>query len=282
MTTHLFTVDVEEYFQVAALEPYVPRATWSSIPSRVEVGVDVLLEALDRHTARGTFFALGIVAQRCPDVVRKIAGAGHEIASHGWSHCNIAALGPKAFREEAERTRMVLEDLTGQPVTGFRAPNFSLLPQCEWAFDALIEAGYQYDSSIFPGRAGRRHEPRYEPHEIRRAAGQLIELPLTCADLAGMRIPAAGGAWFRLLPYQLSALALRQAEQRQHAAVFYVHPWELDADQPRLRVQPLTRLRHYGGLAKSKARLHRLLREFRFTSIRDWLASVRLQVSHVL
>lgn len=273
---HLFTVDVEEYFQAAALESSVPRATWPGVPSRLEIGVEILLEALDRHSAKGTFFTLGMAAERCPAVVRMIADAGHELASHGWSHRNIGALGPQAFREEVWRTRCILEDLSGQRITGFRAPNFSLLPQHEWAFDALVETGYEYDSSLFPGRSGRRQETGYGPREIKRPAGQLLELPLACAHVAGIRIPAAGGAWFRLLPFHLTALALRQAQQRQRAAVFYIHPWELDADQPRLRVSPLTRLRHYGRLAGVEPRLHRLLTEFRFTAIRDWIALERV------
>jgi polysaccharide deacetylase family protein (PEP-CTERM system associated) len=270
MTKQLFTVDVEESFHAAAIEPFVPRSQWPGLASRVERGVDRLLGLLDRHGATGTFVTLGIVAERCPQVVRRIADAGHEVASHGWSHRRVNRLTPQEFREEVVRSRDILSSLSGKPVMGFRAPNFSILADCEWAFDILIEEGYRYDSSIFPARkSGRAFQNANQL--INRSAGQLLEIPLTPANVGGFRIPAGGGAWFRLFPYGLTRRALQQAAQRNEPGVFYIHPWELDIDQPREAVNVLTRIRHYGGLGRVMPRLERLMSEFQFTSIESWL-----------
>lgn len=270
MTTQLFTVDVEESFHASALEPFVPRAQWHQLPSRVERGVDRLLELLDAHGATGTFFTLGVVAERTPQVVRRIAQAGHEVASHGWSHRRVTRLSQREFREEVARSRDVLADLTGKPILGFRAPNFSIARGCEWAFDVLIEEGYRYDSSVFPARASGRGF-RDGPQILKRTSGELLELPLTPASFGSLRIPAGGGAWFRLLPYGLSRRALLQAAGRGQPGVFYIHPWELDTDQPRVRLNPATRVRHYGGIGQVASRLKRLLSEFSFVSIERWL-----------
>jgi polysaccharide deacetylase family protein (PEP-CTERM system associated) len=282
MAHHLFTVDVEEYFQVAALEPYAPRERWMSFPKRVELGIDRLLEVLDRHHASATFFVLGSLAEWNPGVVRRIAAAGHEVASHGWSHRRVTSLTPDDFRAEIVRSRALLSDLAGHPVKGFRAPNFSIRLNCDWAFDALLEAGYQYDASVFPGRASGKDYRGEGIQVFQRAGGAILEVPLSCATFAGLRIPAGGGAWFRLLPYSLTARALRQAGERGAPGVFYIHPWELDAEQPRLRTSVLTRMRHYGGLNRVRPRLERLLSEFQFTSIEKWLSrNVRLS-DHLL
>jgi polysaccharide deacetylase family protein (PEP-CTERM system associated) len=270
MQTQIFTVDVEEYFQVGAMEPYVTPDRWPELPSRVERGVDLLLELLAERGATGTFFTLGCVAERNPEVVRRIAAGGHEVASHGWTHRRVTSLSPKELRAELARSRDVLSDLTGKPVLGFRAPNFSIVRGWEWAFDLLIEEGYLYDSSVFPGR--------YTPavadagvHWIRRTKGDLLEIPMTPASFGPVQVPAGGGAWFRLLPYSLTARALKQATQRGEPGVFYIHPWELDPEQPRIAVNALTRARHYGGLSRTVPRLRRLLRQFQFTSVQQWL-----------
>ena len=270
MTKQLFTVDVEESFHASALEPFVPRAQWRQLPSRVERGVDRLLELLDSHGATGTFFTLGVVAERTPQVVRRIAEAGHEVASHGWSHRRVTRLSPREFRDEIARSRNLLSDLTGKPVLGFRAPNFSIRPGYEWAFDALIEEGYQYDSSVFPARASGRGF-REGMQLIKRPAGELLEVAMTPASFGSLRVPAGGGAWFRLLPYALSRRALQQAAARGEPGVFYIHPWELDIDQPRIPLSAATRVRHYGGIGQVAARLERLLSEFSFVSIENWV-----------
>jgi polysaccharide deacetylase family protein (PEP-CTERM system associated) len=266
MTRHFFTVDVEEYFQVAALEPFVARARWPELPSRIERGVERLLELLERHDAQATFFTLGCVGERSPQVVRQIAAAGHEIASHGWTHTRVNALSPQQFREEVARSRDLLSGLAGRPVLGFRAPNFSIHMGCEWAFDILLEEGYRYDSSVFPSRQARAATRARSSHWVR-GEGGLLEIPLPSVAFGGLRLPSGGGAWFRLLPYALCARALRQAAGRGEAGVFYIHPWELDHEQPAFPVDPLTRVRHYGGLQRTVPRLRRLLTEFRFGSI---------------
>lgn len=266
---HLFTVDLEEYFHAAALEAYIARESWQSTPSRVEAATDYLLGALSAHNATATFFTLGLVAERTPGLVRRIAEAGHEIASHGWSHRRVDALSPAAFRSEVARSRELLEQISGAPVIGYRAPNFSIVSGCSWAYPILLEEGYRYDSSAFPGRASGRHYRAmmqgsgHAPHPI--------VVPLSCARFGRIQVPAAGGAWFRLFPYALTRRALHQSESRGEAGVFYIHPWELDPEQPQLRVHPLTRVRHYAGLQHARARVERLLREFRFTSVARWL-----------
>lgn len=268
-TTHVFSVDVEEWFQVNALEPWVDRARWSEYESRVEASTDRVLELLARHAAHGTFFTLGWVAERHPGLLRRIAGAGHEVASHGWWHRKVTTLTPAAFLEDLRASKAVLEDASGQRVLGFRAPSFSIRPGMDWAFDALLEAGYEYDSSLFPIRRPDYGWPGCPPapHRIERPVGQLLELPLATTVLAGLRLPAAGGGYLRQLPAALVTRAFREHAERGETGMFYVHPWELDPGQPRLALPWLTRVRHYRGLARTEGLLDRLLSTFRFTSV---------------
>jgi len=266
---HHFTVDVEEHFQVSAFEPHLPRERWNDMESRVVANVGRLLALLDAHRARGTFFILGCVAERQPDVVRAIARGGHEVASHGWDHRRVTQQTPHEFRLSVRRTKALLEELAGSPVVGFRAPSFSIVAGREWALDVLVEEGYRYDSSLFPVRrpgygyaAGGR-----EPHWLERPPGRLAEVPPATLRVAGINLPAAGGAYFRLLPYAVVRTALRDCERRGVPGTFYIHPWEIDPGQPRLDVPWITRLRHYGGLARTERRLQQLLRDFRFTTI---------------
>jgi polysaccharide deacetylase family protein (PEP-CTERM system associated) len=274
MVAHHFTIDVEEYFQVGALEPYVARSDWDGFASRVAPQMDLLLELLARHDARATCFVLGWVAERQGDLIRAIARAGHEIGSHGWDHARVTTLTPAQFRASVRRSKQVLEDIIGGPVAGFRAPNFSIVPGREWALDILIEEGYRYDSSLFPVRRRGSGYPSAppDPHWIERASGRLVEVPPTTLTWAGLRLPAAGGAYFRLLPYGIVRAALRQCERRNVPGTFYIHPWEVDPDQPRLDVSWRTRARHYGGLRKTLPRLERLLREFRFVPVSETLS----------
>lgn len=271
--THHFTVDVEEHFQVSALEPFVERAEWERLESRVVANTQTLLQLLAAADQRGTFFVLGWVAERAPDLVRTIARAGHEIASHGWDHRRVTAETPDQFRLSVRRSKAVLEALTGVPVLGYRAPSFSIVPGREWALDILIEEGYAYDSSLFPIRRpgyGYATAPR-EPHWIARPPGRLAEFPPVTLRRFGLNLPAAGGAYLRLLPPALIHAAIREAESRGVPAVLYIHPWELDADQPRFQVPLLTRIRHYGGLRRTAPRLRRLFEEFRFATIAESL-----------
>jgi polysaccharide deacetylase family protein (PEP-CTERM system associated) len=268
---HVFSVDVEEYFHVNAFERIVARESWHTYPSRVAASTEQLLELLDRHGARGTFFVLGWLAERQPALIRRIAAAGHEIASHGWWHRRIVTIGPGEFREEVRTSKSVLESITGEAVLGYRAPSFSILPGMEWAFDVLLEEGYRYDSSLFPiQRAGygSPDAPTY-PHFVTRPAGKLLELPMTVTSIAGRRVAASGGGWLRHLPYGVTQRAFRQHDERRVPAMLYLHPWEIDGEQPRLSVPVVTRLRHYGGISRMRPRLERMLREFRFTTARE-------------
>jgi len=270
---HYFTVDVEEHFQVLALAPFVPRARWEALESRVARSVDRLLELLGRHGASATFFTLGWVAERQPAMIRAIAAAGHEVASHGYDHRRVTELEPEAFREQVRRTKGILEALSGQPCLGYRAPSYSIVAGREWALDVLVEEGYRYDSSLFPvKRRGYGYSTGgRDPYWLARPAGRLLEVPPATLRRAGLNLPAAGGAYFRLLPPVLVRAALREAERRGQPGTFYLHPWEIDPAQPRFDVPFLTRVRHYGGLAGTWRRLERLVRDFRFTSIAQGL-----------
>ena len=268
---HHFTVDVEEHFQVLALAPFIPRQRWETLESRAARNVERLLDLLARHSATATFFTLGWVAERQPAMVKAMAAAGHEVASHGYDHRKVTELTPEEFREQVRRAKAVLEDLSGQPCIGYRAPNYSIVAGREWALDVLLEEGYRYDSSLFPIR-----RPGYgyagggrDPHWLQRPAGRLLEVPPATVRLMGLNLPAAGGAYFRLLPPVLVHAALREAERRGQPGTFYMHPWEIDPGQPRFQVPFLTGLRHYGGLGGTWARLERLLRKFRFVSIAE-------------
>lgn len=269
MPAHFFTCDVEEHFQVSAFDAVVSRTEWPNMAGRLDRSVPTLLEVLDRHGAKGTFFVLGWVARHQPNVVREIARAGHEIASHGFGHHRVCRSSPGEFRTDLRASKRELEDLTGVPVQGYRAPSFSIVPGTEWAFDILLEEGFRYDSSLFPIRRKDYGYPGTPPtpHVIRRAAGALLEFPLATTSLAGVSLPAAGGGYLRHFPLWLIQRAFREATARATQATFYLHPWELDPGQPRFDVDAITRLRHYGGLSRTRGRLERLLAEFRFTTI---------------
>lgn len=271
---HFFSVDVEEHFHAHVFERAIPRGAWDDQPSRVAGATDRLLELLARHDVRGTFFVLGWVARRSPDLVRRIAGAGHEIGSHTWSHPRISTLTPAAFREELRSSKAILEDLSGQPVLGFRAPSFSILPGMEWAFDTLLEQGFTYDSSLFPIRRPEYGWPGTptHPHQIARPGGALLELPMATTTLLGARVPAAGGAYLRHFPFWIIRRAFAGAAREGVPAMLYVHPWEVDLEQPRIRVPRHIQVRHYGGMERTLPRLTRLLEQFRFGSVREWLA----------
>jgi polysaccharide deacetylase family protein (PEP-CTERM system associated) len=279
-TSHFFTVDVEEYFQVKALESAVRRADWLSHTSRVARSIDVLLESLARHGAHGTFFVLGWLAKHRPEVVRSIAAAGHEIASHGFWHERVTALTPAAFRRDVRESKVALQDVTGREVLGYRAPNFSIIPGCEWAFDALIEEGYRYDSSLFPIRRRGYGYPSAarSPHLLHRAGGQLAEFPLATISIFNIPVPAAGGGYLRQFPLAVTRQAFRDANARGVPATFYIHPWEIDPEQPRLPVSTLNRIRHYRGLDGTLVRIEHLLDEFKFDTIASYLP--RLEARH--
>jgi polysaccharide deacetylase family protein (PEP-CTERM system associated) len=273
-TEHVFTVDVEDYFQVYAFEGVVDRSAWDGYPSRVARNTDVILDLLARHNSHGTFFTLGWVADKHPEIVRRIADAGHEIASHGWWHRKVTSLTPDQFREDAYSSRAILEQVSGHPVVGYRAPSFSITPGHEWAFDALLESGYRYDSSLFPIARSNYGYPATPPlpHLIHRNSGDLMEFPLTTTRFLGKHIPAAGGGYLRHFPYSIIRKAFREKDASGIPGVFYIHPWEIDEDQPRMTVPWLTSVRHYRNISKVLPRMERLFAEFRFTSIAQRLA----------
>jgi polysaccharide deacetylase family protein (PEP-CTERM system associated) len=270
---HHFTVDVEEYFQVVALAPYAPMAKWEGYESRVERSVDQLLDLMARHGALGTFFTVGWVAERHPAMVKRIAAAGHELASHTYDHLRITHQTPEHFRESVRRTKRIIEDLTGEPVLGFRAPSYSIVRGTEWALDVLLEEGHRYDSSLFPvQRAGYGYVGGgQDPYWIERPVGKLWEVPPATLRVAGRLLPAAGGAYFRILPPKLVHAALSSAELRGVAGTFYIHPWEWDPGQPRFDVPLMTRVRHYAGQGGVLARIGRLLPMFEWEPIRKSL-----------
>ncbi|MCZ8011750.1 MAG: DUF3473 domain-containing protein [Gemmatimonas sp.] len=278
MTTrpqHLFRVDVEDYFQVSAFEAIAPIATWDRFPTRVDTNTRRLLDLLAKHDARATFFTLGWVAERFPELVRDIARAGHEVASHSFWHRRVTTLTPEAFREDLRRSKAVLEAVTGEAITGYRAPSFSIVPGVEWAWEILVEEGFTYDSSAFPivrPGYGNPGAPR-DPYVIPTPSGPLHQYPLATASFGSMRLPGAGGGYLRMLPPALLHRAVREAAARGAPAMCYIHPWEIDPEQPRLAAGWLTRVRHYSGLATALPRLDALLASAAFTSVRDYRTS---------
>lgn len=270
--TNAFTVDVEEYFHASALSDVVARSDWDDLPSSVERCTDRILALLDQTDQQGTFFVLGWIAERFPELVRRIVQGGHEIACHGYSHQLVYRQSENEFRQETQRAKSVLEDLSGQPVTGYRAATFSFSKETPWAYDVLGELGFLYDSSVFPithDRYGDPMAPRF-PYTVQgrnEGARELVEFPMTTWSVAGLRVPVSGGGYFRLLPEWLISKGLESVNRRDGKPfIFYIHPWELDADQPRFDVSRSTKFRHYTNLAQCEDRLSRLLEKFRFST----------------
>jgi polysaccharide deacetylase family protein (PEP-CTERM system associated) len=258
------TVDVEDYFQVSALAPYISRDSWDSQECRVGGNVGRILQMLSDIGARATFFTLGWIAERHPSIVREIVDAGHELASHGFSHLRATEQSPAEFARDITRAKKLLEDLGGVEVCGYRAPSFSIGEDNLWALDAIHEAGYRYSSSIYPIRHdhyGMPDSPRFA-HCPR--AHRLVELPATTVRLMDRNFPASGGGYFRLLPYAASRWLIARVNEHDHApAIFYFHPWEIDPGQPRVpAIDARTRFRHYINLQHTESRLRRLLGDF--------------------
>jgi len=257
------SVDVEDWFQVGAFETVIARDSWETLPRRVERNTDAVLDLFDEAGVKATFFTLGWVAARHPALIRRIADAGHEIASHGWDHRRVFTLSEDEFRADLERARDTIEDASGQGVTGYRAPSFSIDARTPWAHRVLAEAGYAYSSSVAPVRHdhyGWPESPRFAWRPV--AGSDLIELPVTTFELAGRRFAAGGGGFFRLLPYALSNWAIgRVNDEEERPAIFYFHPWEVDTEQPRVANAPLkSRLRHYTNLSVMRPKLLKLLK----------------------
>lgn len=272
MTRHHFTVDVEEYFHPTALASHFPFDTWDGLERRTPLVIPRLLDFLAEREVTGTFFILGWLAEQEPGLVRAIAEAGHEVASHGYEHELVGRLGPDGFRASVARSRRVLEDVSGSAVKGYRAPSFSIIPGLEWAFDILLEEGYRYDASLFPITQHPTYgypESEPDPYWITRAAGQLAEFPSTTARLLGQTLPASGGAYFRLLPPVLVATGLRQAAARGAPGMFYIHPWEIDDWVPDVAAPRLQMVRTFAGRRRTWGRMSRMLRRGDFGSIAE-------------
>lgn len=258
------SIDVEDWFQVGAFETTIAREDWSSLAPRVERNTDAVLDMLARAGVKATFFALGWVAERHPETIRKIVAAGHELASHGYDHQRVFTMTPEAFRADLRKSRDLLEQAGGTAITGYRAPSFSLDARTPWAHAILAEEGYAYSSSVAPVRHdhyGWPQAPRFAFRPLVDSA--LIELPVTTARAFGRIFPAGGGGFFRLFPYPISRWAVRQVNAQGHPAILYFHPWEIDPDQPRVARAPFkSRLRHYTNLSVMGGKLERLIGDF--------------------
>ncbi len=268
------SIDVEDWFQVENLRPAITRSSWDDCESRIERNTDRMLEMIARHDLRCTFFVLGLVAERAPQLVKRIAEAGHEIASHGYGHEMLHEIGRDAFRRDVDRARKLLEDLTGRRVRGYRAPSFSIT---DWAIDLLQETGHEYDSSAYPtiahDRYGRLSGIEGEEPVVELRSG-FSEVCISCLKLGRKGLPWGGGGYFRLLPYRVFRAGIRRILESDRPYVFYIHPWEIDAEQPRVKGLKRThRFRHYINLDKGEARFGSLLRDFEWTTIEavlDW------------
>jgi polysaccharide deacetylase family protein (PEP-CTERM system associated) len=256
------SVDVEDWFQVGAFEKVIARDSWDGLTHRVERNSDAVLALFDRAGVKGTFFTLGWVAERYPALIRRITDAGHEIASHGWDHARVFTMDAETFRADLKRAQVAIENACGQSPTGYRAPSFSIDKRTPWAHQVLAEEGYSYSSSVAPIRHdhyGWPEAPRFAHRPLQDS--DFIELPVTTVELAGRRMAAGGGGFFRLLPYRFSSWAISRVNGAEtRPAVFYFHPWEIDPDQPRVAKAPLkSRLRHYSRLSVMEGKLLKLL-----------------------
>lgn len=274
------SIDVEEYFHIEAAHGTVARSKWNDWPSRVERNIDLLLALFERRKQRGTFFILGDVAKRNPTVARRIAAAGHEVASHGTGHDRLHRLNPQTFREDLLTSKQILEDQTGKAVVGYRAPTFSVTPETAWAIDVLIECGFEYDASVFPVLHPLYGVPAApdRPFLIASKAGAatLLEVPPLTWSFAGRKLAVAGGGYFRLLPLWFMRRGLKQAGTQRRPAVLYFHPWEFDPEMPRMPLKFTGRLRTYTGLATAEARLEHIMSQpARWTPIAESLDELR-------
>ena len=263
------TIDVEDYFQVAAFEKVIQPATWENYPSRVEQNTTRILDLLNTYGVKGTFFIVGWTAERFPGLVKEIVTRGHEIGCHSYQHQKIYNQTPEEFRQDTQKAKDILEQASGQPVVGYRAPTYSITKKSLWAFDILQELGFKWDSSIFPIRHDNYGIPDAPRFAYKMPNHNLIEYPISTALLWGRKIPVAGGGYFRILPYWFTRMALKKINQQEKQPfIFYLHPWEVDLGQPKVsHAGWKSRFRHYHNLGKTEERLHCLLKEFRFAPI---------------
>jgi polysaccharide deacetylase family protein (PEP-CTERM system associated) len=271
--SHVFSIDLEEWFCVSNFESVISPADWSGLESRVEESTDRILAILDRHDVRATFFVLGWVAERNPGLIRRIADRGHELASHGYAHRLVYEQSPAEFREDLERSLAVLQDATGVRCVGYRAPSFSLRRDLAWAWETLADNGILYDSSVFPVRHDRYGEPDAPrtPYRIRVGDREIVEFPPSTVRLFGKNLPVAGGGYFRLYPAAITRWAVSALENEGATAVVYLHPWEFDPGHPKPEVSRSRLIRHRIGLTSVTRKLEDLFGRFRFGTMRDAL-----------
>jgi len=265
------TVDVEDYFQVSAFDPYISKDSWSNYPGRVEPNTDKTLALFSDFNVKATFFTLGWVAQKYPSLIRRIVDSGHDIASHGWDHTRVTQLTQPEFAADIRQSKQVLEDISGQAVTGYRAPSYSFNKNNQWTHPTLAEEGYLYSSSIAPINHPFYGFPGAPRFAHTRADDAILEIPITTTRLIGKNYPCGGGGWFRLYPYPLSRWGLnRVINSEKQAAIFYFHPWEIDPHQPRVACKNVVaKFRHYQNLSQMEGRLKKLLDDFVWGTIPD-------------
>ena len=276
---NVMTVDVEDYFHVAALARSISVDDWDSISTRVENNTERLLDLFDKYNVKATFFVLGWVAERYPELVKKIDSKGHEVACHGYSHQLIYKQKPELFKEETFKAKMILEDIISKPVNGYRAASYSITKESMWALDVLEAVGFKYDSSIFPVRHDNYGIPGFptKPHEMSLENGaKLVEFPLSTYKVFKQSIPVAGGGYFRLYPYWLTKYFYKSINKKNDPFVFYLHPWEIDPGQPRVKASWFSEFRHYNNLDICEARLEQLLRDFQFTTMQKSLEELEI------
>ena len=273
------SVDIEDWFQVGAFEKTIRREDWDDLPCRVEANTDAVLALFAEADVKATFFTLGWVASRYPALIRRIADAGHEVASHGWGHDRVFTMTSEQFANDLVRTRRTLEHAGGVMVTGYRAPSFSIDKRTPWAHQVLADQGYTYSSSVAPvvhDHYGWPGAPRFAFRPV--AGSDLIELPVTTAKFAGRTLAAGGGGFFRLLPYGFSRWAFRQVNAAGQPGIFYFHPWEIDPDQPRVPGAPMrSKLRHYTNLDGMAAKLTRMMGAFEWGRVDEVAARAAAQ-----
>src|ERR1700722_8845363 len=276
------TIDLEDYYQVSAFSDTLVVDQWDNYPSRVEHNTAKLLSILDEENARATFFTLGWVARKYPKLIKEIADRRHEIACHSNVHRSVYAMSADEFRADTLEAKKLLEDIIGAPVLGYRAPSFSITRNSLWAYEILIELGFSYDSSVFPIKHpnyGWPRAPRF-PFMIRTTGGAILEFPMPTLQLAGVRAPSGGGAYLRLLPYWFTRWALRYVNEGEGlSACVYLHPWELDSEQPRMQGSLSARLRHYFGLKGAEAKLRRMLLDFEVQPLNSWIDELNVEPS---
>jgi len=277
--SNALTVDVEDYFHVSAFSKNINKNEWDRYPSRVDRNTRRLLDLFDEFNIKATFFVLGWVAERDPGLVKEIDARGHEIACHGYSHQLIYKQPIDVFKKETVKSKSILQDIVQKPILGYRAASYSIIQESRWALDILCEAGFKYDSSIFPIRHDRYGIPDAVevPHVYTTENdNSIVEFPLTTITMLGIKLPIAGGGYFRLYPYQLTKAGLNKVNKKNRPFIFYLHPWEIDPDQPRIKTSLLSTFRHYNNLDKCESRLKCLLKDFKFCTAHDVLVQQKI------